>query len=1296
MSSFTQIFDASDFPARWNCGAGWKATPGYGWLHILSDLGIWSAYLAIPCVLAYFIVRRRDIPFRSLFLLFGAFIFACGTTHLMDAVIFWWPAYRLAAVIKLLTAIVSWATVFALIPVVPKVLAMRSPEELERVIAARTTAEEELHHVNAELERRVLERTAELTQAVAALGAERELLRTTLGSIGDGVIATDNEKCVTFLNPVAETLTGWSSADAAGVPLEQVFRIVNETSRQPVENPALRALTEGVIVGLANHTLLIARDGTERPIDDSAAPIRNASGVVAGSVLVFRDITKRKREEAAAAERTRLIALRADISAALASSGSTPEILQCCSEALVRHLDAAFARVWTLNEAENVLELQASAGLYTHLNGPHSRVKVGEFKIGRIAANRQPHLTNSVPDDPNVSDRAWAAREGMVAFAGYPLLIGERVLGVVAMFARQPLTEGILSEVAPLAEGIAQFIERKLAEQELRQAEDRLRRSEARFRTFAENGPQMVWATDAGGASQYVNSRWCEYTGLTPAETADRERSRLVIHPEDYPRMMESWSEAQASDNTFTVEFRIKRAADGAYRWFLCRAVPVRDDEGRIVQWLGANVDIDDSKRAEREIVRLAAESERQKRLYEAILTTTPDLAYLFSLDHRFTYTNPALLALWGRTREEAIGKTCLEIGYEPWHAALHEREIDQVVATRQPIRGEVPFAAPAGRRIFDYIFTPVIGVEGEVEAVAGTTRDITDQKRAQESSHYLAEASAALASVVDPESTLQTVANLAVPYFADWSAADVANDDGSLRRIAVAHRDPEKVRLAHELAGRYPIDMQAGSGIGAVYRTGKPEILGEISDDLLVKGAKDPDHLRLIRSLGLKSYICVPLVVAGKSYGVLSFFTAESDRRYSEVDLALARELSQRAAIAIENARLYAELREADRRKDEFLATLAHELRNPLAPIRNGLQVMRLAGGEKEMAERARTMMERQLTQLVRLVDDLMDVSRISRGKIELRKERLPLSTMLTSAVETSRPLIEKMGHELAISLPPQPVMIDADLTRLAQVFSNLLNNAAKYSEPCGHIWLRAEHLGGEVIVSVRDAGIGIAADQLPHIFEMFTQTESALEKAQGGLGIGLTLVKRLVEMHGGSVAAKSDGPGRGSEFTVRLPVAVETSASEPQGVEEESAIAPSKLRILIVDDNRDAAESLTMMLEILGNEIRTAYDGEEAVRAALEFQPDVILLDIGLPKLNGYEACRRIRRQQGGKNAVIIAQTGWGQEEDRERTHQAGFDQHLVKPIDPSVLMAILSELSQRAASQAQSVSPKANRIS
>jgi signal transduction histidine kinase len=368
-------------------------------------------------------------------------------------------------------------------------------------------------------------------------------------------------------------------------------------------------------------------------------------------------------------------------------------------------------------------------------------------------------------------------------------------------------------------------------------------------------------------------------------------------------------------------------------------------------------------------------------------------------------------------------------------------------------------------------------------------------------------------------------------------------------------------------------------------------------------------------------------------------------------------------------------ELQAADRRKDEFLATLAHELRNPLAPLRNGLQIMRLSSGEHEVVETARTMMERQLAQLVHLVDDLLDLSRISRGRIELRKQRVELAKVVQQAVETSRPAIEQAGHTLTITVPPAPVYVDADVTRLAQVFSNLLNNAAKYTDRGGRIELAVWRQGVEVLVVVRDTGIGIPAHMLPKVFDIFTQVDRNLERSHSGLGIGLSIVKKLVEMHGGTVEAKSAGHGKGSAFTVRLPIVLSLAPDPDTGA---NGPGPGQQRrILVVDDNQDAALSLATLLELMGNQTQTAFDGSQALELAPVFRPDLILLDIGMPRLNGYDTARRIREQPWGRCVVLVALTGWGQEEDRRKSQEAGFNYHLTKPVDLARLEKLLADL-------------------
>jgi signal transduction histidine kinase/CheY-like chemotaxis protein len=371
--------------------------------------------------------------------------------------------------------------------------------------------------------------------------------------------------------------------------------------------------------------------------------------------------------------------------------------------------------------------------------------------------------------------------------------------------------------------------------------------------------------------------------------------------------------------------------------------------------------------------------------------------------------------------------------------------------------------------------------------------------------------------------------------------------------------------------------------------------------------------------------------------------------------------------------------LREADRSKNEFLATLAHELRNPLAPIRAAVKILQLKADFTSESKSALEVIERQTGQMARLIDDLLDIARITSNKLELRRARINLNDVLNAAVETSRPLIARRGHELIVKAPEEPIYLEGDLLRLAQLLSNLLNNAAKYTERGGRIWLAAAQKENQVVIKVRDTGIGIAAEVLPQIFEMFTQADRTT--GAGGLGIGLTLVKRLVEMHGGSITVRSEGSGKGSEFTVHLPVAdadmeAEPSAAATAGGDDLPASQPSATRILVVDDNHDSADSLGLLLELMGNEVRIVHDGLEALAVANEFQPRVILLDIGLPSISGYEVARTIRAQEQAwaRNALLIAVTGWGDDSDRQLSKEAGFDHHLVKPLDPDALNKLL----------------------
>ncbi len=437
----------------------------------------------------------------------------------------------------------------------------------------------------------------------------------------------------------------------------------------------------------------------------------------------------------------------------------------------------------------------------------------------------------------------------------------------------------------------------------------------------------------------------------------------------------------------------------------------------------------------------------------------------------------------------------------------------------------------------------------------------------------------------------------------------------------------------AYALSERYPPDFNAPRGMGQVMRSGQAELIAHVTDAMIEAGARDAEHLAMIRGLGLKSAMLVPLNAHGRTLGVMSFVAAESGRRYDAHDLALAEELTGRAGLAVENARLYereAGLRrraeEADRRKDDFLALLGHELRNPLAPIRNAVHLLSLQPDDPAIVANARDMIGRQAAHMTRLVDELLDASRIARGKIQLRPERLDLAALVRTAAADQRLQLDTAGLTLEVGVPESPLWIHGDATRLTQVLGNLLDNARKFTDRGGRITVRLTQEGDRAVIAVTDTGIGITTDALPRLFEVFSQIDAGIDRSKGGLGLGLAVVKGLVELHGGSVAALSDGPGHGCTFLVRLPLAATDPAQRlhaPHGRR-----TGRSLRILVVDDNVDAADSLALLLRSDGHQVETVHDGPAALELSPRFHPEVVFMDIGLPGgMDGYEAARRLR---------------------------------------------------------------------
>jgi PAS domain S-box-containing protein len=534
---------------------------------------------------------------------------------------------------------------------------------------------------------------------------------------------------------------------------------------------------------------------------------------------------------------------------------------------------------------------------------------------------------------------------------------------------------------------------------------------------------------------------------------------------------------------------------------------------------------------------------------------------------------------------------------------------------------------------------------------------------------------------VADTLAHSETIAGAAVAILRtvcqqlDWAIGAMWRMDaasGELQCAEVWHQ-PSTPAPAFEAATRGRT-FTRGTGLpGDVWQSGQAVWIADVNTSTNFPRAA------VAAAEGLHTGFAFPIVLDGQVLGVMEFFSPEirsRDDALLELTTAIGSQIGQfierrNAEDALRASEL--RLKEADRRKDEFLAMLAHELRNPLAPIANAAEFFRSGVLDPELQWCA-DVIDRQVLQLTRLIDDLLDVSRITQGRLALRRERVALVPIVQGVVEASRPLMQKWGHDLAVEVAQVPVVVDADPTRLAQIMLNLIHNAAKYTPPGGRVGLSVGQDADGLVIRVTDTGIGIPPGMLSHVFEMFTQLDHSLGRSEGGLGIGLTLVQRLVELHGGTVEAHSDGPGTGSEFVVRLPVILGPADFAEPGTA--TAALPTGRRILVVDDNRDAADTLAALLRMRGNAVETAHDGLSAIAVAMAFRPGVVLLDLGLPKLNGYEVARRIRALAGGQAMLLIAVTGWGQEEARRRSREAGFDHHLTKPVELPVLTRLLAE--------------------
>jgi PAS domain S-box-containing protein len=768
---------------------------------------------------------------------------------------------------------------------------------------------------------------------------------------------------------------------------------------------------------------------------------------------------------------------------------------------------------------------------------------------------------------------------------------------------------------------------RRQAEQlrhlERREFERRLAEENARFRALTEHSSDAVSLIRADGTVLYNSPSSRRVLGYEPDEFVGRSGFE-VVHPDDRQRIAARLADLAREPRTpVTEELRV-RHKDGSWRWVECVGTNLLAEPA--VRAVVINFrDITERHRATEAL----RDSEQR---FARFMQHLPGLAWIKDAQGRYVYANDAAVRAFRTSRAALYGRTDAEV-FPPATAAQFAENDRRALAGGAGVQVVETLQHEDGVLHHSLVSKfPIPGPDGTAAVVGGMAIDITEQRRTQavlEESELrfrqLAENIKEVFWVSDPDKN--EVLYVSPAYEEVWGRSCRSLYERPRSFLDAVHPDDRERVLALSLAR---------------------QVRGELAD-VEYRVVRPDGSVRWVRDRGFP--IRDP---SGEVYRIVGLAEDITERKRAEESL-----------------------READRRKDEFLAMLAHELRNPLAPIRNAVELIKLLAPEEPNLRRARDLIERQVVHLARLVDDLLDVSRITRGKIKLHKEPLELGGVLARAVEASRPLVEARGHQLTVSLPRDPVPLLGDATRLAQVFSNLLSNAAKYTEEGGRIEVVAEAAGGEAVVRVRDTGVGIPADLMPQVFDLFTQGDRSLARSEGGLGIGLTLVKSLVEMHGGRVELFSGGPGEGTEARVRLPALEVRRAAGPGGAEPgpTGAGAPTR-RVLLVDDHADTAESLAMVLKAEGHEVRTAPDGATALEVAGAYRPEVVLLDIGLPRMDGYEVARRLRAQAGPTRVLLIALTGYGQEEDRRRAAAAGFDAHLVKPADLTTLRALLGE--------------------
>ena len=786
-----------------------------------------------------------------------------------------------------------------------------------------------------------------------------------------------------------------------------------------------------------------------------------------------------------------------------------------------------------------------------------------------------------------------------------------------------------------------------------RRTEEKLRASELRFRTMVDSIPQIVWIVDSAGRGVYFNKQWSAYTGVVLDDTTPEEISGGFVHPDDHAITLDAWTRAQQGGDGFSVEHRI-RSASGEYRWFLVRAEPVRDPQtGAIDQWFGTSTDVHDRKLAEAALRKSEA---RYRSLFESIDEGFCLIKVEFDEngrpdDYRFCDINPSFQSQTGLV--DAVGKSMRELA--PAHESHWFDIYGRVAATGEPVRFENE--AKALGRWYDVFASRIEEEDGPKVAIL--FKDITEQKRLTETLRRSEQAAIDAAHEADTERQKLNALLQAAPVgivVSDTTGAILLANAAHKQLWGEPHPDSTSIDQFSEWKGWWADHSE---------RHGRRLEPREWTTARILAGEENPRDILTIESFDVPPVRRTVLITG-----------APVKDGHGRIVGSVVAQMDISDRIKAEDA-----LRQADRRKDEFLAMLAHELRNPLAPIAAAADLLALGRSDEARIRQTSGIIARQVRHMTGLVDDLLDVSRVTRGLVQLDETMLDAKRILSDAVEQVRPLIEKRRHHLAVHMPPEVAFVRGDVKRLVQVIANLLNNAAKYTPEGGNIVLGMEIDGGHVRIAVSDNGIGIAPELQPTVFDLFTQADRASDRSQGGLGIGLALVKSLVELHGGHITMHSDGIGKGSRFVVCLPH-LDTHAAMPHAGREMAALAGpgNALKVMVVDDNADAAHMLGMFIEELGHQVVIEYHPRRAIERARDDSPDVCLLDIGLPDMDGIELARRLRHQPETAKSILIAVTGYGQEQDRDAALGAGFHYHFAKPVDSAKLADLLSGIDRK----------------